>query len=233
MVFHDDRTLTLQDADRVLQAFPAGRIVWRAQADERMAEALKTYPRCRQFREENVFGLKLLDTLLLEAQDSTRYCDGDILFLRESLGMFELPDAMDAVFMMDPIEPVAWTFRELWQRKLQFVARVNAGMYMVRKKVLDLDKLEWFLGYELAPHLRHVQEQTAWAWLAAGFQTCHWDPESVRVVSPRFPVMPHLAAAHFIGIYRSQLPHGLQMLERDTGLGVMKIQFRNAARFDW
>lgn len=233
LVFHEDGSLTGEDADRLRVAFPDCRIVWRRDADQQMAETLRHHPRCQAFRAGNVFALKLLDTPLLGDGERCHYCDGDILFLRPSTGLFEIPDPLDAVFMMDAIEPVAWTFKELWQRKLAFVGRVNAGMYSVRRRVLDLDKLEWFLGFEMAPHLRHVQEQTAWAWLASGFTAAHWDPAVVRVVSNDFPVTASLAAAHFIGMYRSQLPAGLALLRETRSEPADPVNFALAGRFTW
>ncbi len=233
MVFHEDGSLTPEDGEQLQAALPCRRIWWKREADARMAELLQDHPRCRRFRAENVFGLKLLDTLLLDGDDVCHYCDGDILFIRASRGLFEMPTAADAVFMMDAIEPVPWTFRELWQRRLKFVGRVNAGMYMIRRRVLDLDRLEWFLGFELAPHLRHVQEQMAWAWLASTFSAYHWDPDQVRVVSNQFPVTAELAAAHFIGMYRSQLANGLDLVAKSPLPRPMDIRFQRAGRFNW
>src|SRR4051794_8770884 len=62
---HDDGTLTPADAEDLAAALDGAEVVWRAEADERLADHLALYPATRAYRAASPLALKLVDAALL------------------------------------------------------------------------------------------------------------------------------------------------------------------------
>ncbi|HEX7182474.1 MAG TPA: hypothetical protein VF756_11570 [Thermoanaerobaculia bacterium] len=202
---HDDGTLTEADRERLAGELDGPEVVSRAEADERVADALAPYPILRAYRRESPLALKLVDAALL-AGEELAYCDADVLFLCPFAGLFRLEDGAGALFMSD--RQNAYSVRSwhlLRHRRLRLPRRVNTGIVVFRTAAWDPDLLSWYLArpeFAFAPVWR---EQTAWA-LLGGKGGCRLlDPAQVAI--PELEAAPRLGpvALHFVGPVRSRL----------------------------
>lgn len=216
LVVHEDGSLTGDDAELLRSALPGVEILWRDEADERLASELASRPACRAFRDANPLGLKLLDVALLEEGDSLAFCDADVLFVRPFKGLFRCPeDGRGSRFMADSQN--AYSLRS-WHlvanRRLVLASSVNSGIISFHKSAWDLDLVEWFLSQPRLHRRTPVwAEQTAWALLAGAAGRCElYEPAQVHfpVVGP--PPSRETVALHFISPLRDRLDSFLERL---------------------
>src|SRR5436189_300422 len=69
LVINEDGSLTSANRSRLEAELAGIRVVGRKQADEIMSEKLRSHPHAWRFREDSIWGLKLLDVALLEKGD--------------------------------------------------------------------------------------------------------------------------------------------------------------------
>ena len=210
LVLHEDGTLTEDDRVVLAGALPGCRIVGRHELDEQVEDALSRYPACRALRCEHVMGLKLFDTVLDSRHGIYIYVDADVLFLRDWVGLFQLPDsAVNAIFMRDSEEGYCiGPLEYLRSVGVALPRKVNAGLCCIRRDSYDLDFIEWFLKRPMiAKNRRHwLVEQTAWAALAFRAGMAIWDSRFVCVPAACPEEASPLVAAHFAGSARRLLP---------------------------
>ncbi|MCF8431985.1 MAG: hypothetical protein K9G34_08555, partial [Melioribacteraceae bacterium] len=60
IIFHDDGSCTENDVERLLSQIPNSELLRRKQVNEEVEDYLKAYPACRKYRNDSVWGLKLL-----------------------------------------------------------------------------------------------------------------------------------------------------------------------------
>ncbi len=206
---HDDGTLTPEDAALLAADLSGAEVVWRAEADERLAGHLARLPATRAYRAASPLALKLVDVALLSQDDTVAYCDADVLFRRPFSGLYRLPSpAAGALFMADTQN--AYSLRSwhlLRDRRLAIPLRVNSGVIHFRTALYDADLVEWFLGQERYRFAPPWVEQTAWALLGARAGCWLLDAEQVRI--PRVPGETGAVALHFVRSVRGLLPEYL------------------------
>jgi len=207
LILHEDGSLTLDDREKLSSALNQPTILSRREADEQMEERLRHHPVARQYRREQVFGLKLLDIALL-SQTDIAYCDTDILFFKPFSNLFQFPDAKTgAIFMLDFQEAYSIPIRHLIdQRTFGLASRVNAGLMSIRKDAYDLDFIEWFLKQPQFRMIMGWHEQTCWAALGNRIGAASWDSEQIAMIQPQTVYNDAIVAGHFTTPFRSLLP---------------------------
>jgi hypothetical protein len=211
---HDDGTLTSEDVASLKQRLDAG-VLTRAEADQRMSELEIRYPAAALFRKSNPLALKLLDLALLGDEVDVAYCDSDVLFLRPFKGLFDLPENASAFFMGDDQNSFSVRSWDLLRYpSLRLVARLNSGLFVVRRRAIDLDLAEWFFqqpGFRFAPVW---VEQTCWALLAHRAGARLMAPQQVMI--PRRGESDDAAVAlHFVSPVRDLLESHVDATEID------------------
>ena len=206
LVIHDDGSLTPEDIEKLLARLQHPTIILRREADERMGELLKDHPNCYQYRQNYVYGLKLLDIALLSESDFA-YCDSDILFFRPFDRLFQFPNSeTSALFMRDYVDAYSMLpWHLVGVNKPRLVSKLNAGLLFFRKSAYDLDFIDWFLGQEQFRHKVNWLEQTCWAALAHRVGCQQWNPEQVVLMRPWSQLTGSLVAGHFVGEVRHRL----------------------------
>lgn len=215
LVLHEDGTLTGADVDRLSEAFPGARFVFRRDADAIVNERLARYPHCCQYRCTQAFALKLLDAPLLSDGDLA-FCDSDILFFRPFRDLFRWPDRETSmIFMSDCRE--AYSIRPwdlIGRDRIRLPSRVNSGLFVLRKAAYDLDFMEWCLGRPEFWQMAIWIEQTCWAALASRISARQWDERQVAVMRPGLDLNGKVAL-HFTSRVRRLLPAAISSTERE------------------
>ncbi len=205
---HDDGSLTAADLERLAAALDGPEVVSRRVADARLADLLAGFPAARAFRAANPLALKLLDVQLLATGDELAYCDSDILFLRPFRGLFHLPPGAGALFMFDPQQSYSVrSWHLLAEPRLRLVGNINTGIIAFRRRLFDLDLVEWFLSrpeYDFAPVWT---EQTCWALLGQHVGSHLLDPEEMGIPVPGREPPARQVALHFVTPLRGLLAH--------------------------
>ncbi len=227
---HEDGTLTEPDRQRLTEALsPAAvslSITRRSESDRQVEAILARHPAATAYRRSNVMGLKLFDTMLLggpHAQGAVHcYCDCDVLFWRPYLGLWSLPDTIDALFMADLGDWYSMrSFQMLRVPGLRLARRVNAGLICCRDRFFDLDRIDWFLSRTRGLHAKaHLVEQTVWAMLAltppADTRAALWNPAQIGLMHGGItPAKTPSVAGHFVGKDRWMLPRYVDRALRD------------------
>jgi len=202
---HDDGSLTDQDEARLLESLPNVVLIRRGSIDGEVDARLSRHPHCLNLRRHHPILMKLLDLTLLAPDEIVRIVDSDVYFLRRFRGLLGLPANADLIFAAD--SQSAYSIRS-WQlltsRLPRPIARVNTGVALARKSVLDLDLVEHFLSRwrNFAPMWL---EQTAWALLAGEHPTHLFDARQVRIFDPACAMTADAVALHFVSPVRGHL----------------------------
>jgi hypothetical protein len=206
LVIHEDGSLTSEDREKLAKGLPGSRILDRQVADEIMAERLAGYSNARAFREESVFGLKLLDVVLAEP-GLCFYLDCDIRFFRPFQGLFcDSATRGRCVFLSETVWQ-AYSIRPwhlLDQRGLRVASGINTGLTQCDPQVFDLGFVDWFLGQLDWRVIPGWTEPTCWAALALRADGQAVDPKQLTNLYPSAKVTDQTLGAHFLSSYRSQ-----------------------------
>lgn len=206
LVIHDDGSLTPEDVEKLLGGLEGSSILFRAEADEVMNQLLKHHPNCYKYRNDHVYGLKLLDISLL-SQTDIAFCDSDILFVRPFDSMFRWPNAETSALLMrdycDSYSMLPWHLLGAGKPKLP--SKVNSGLIFFRKAAYDLDFVEWFLGQDKFRHKVGWLEQTCWAALGHRVGCRQWNPEQIALMRINSQLTDRLVAGHFVKEVRYRL----------------------------
>lgn len=203
---HDDGTLSSDDREQLRARLAISGFVDRPEADARMEEELRRHPACLAFRTRWIYGLKLFDVPLFSNDADVAFCDSDILFLRPFRDLFTWPDAgTGCLFMQDWQD--AYSLRP-WHlsARLPIPAKLNCGLFLLRRHGYDLDFIEWLLSrnygvFERLPWL----EQTAWAALAWRIGGRYWVEHQIRTIQGSACLNDELIAGHFTSTVRGLL----------------------------
>ncbi len=148
--FHDDGTLDDQMEAIIYQHFPGTLVVRRKVADFIASQKLFAYPRILEFRKKHVMALKLIDTAIWSQNNRIGYLDSDVLFFRypEKYIQSLKPDTNTNYFNQD-IDDAYISGADTIKNELGFspVSRINAGLWTMNKKDLDLDQIERWLQH--------------------------------------------------------------------------------------
>lgn len=202
---HDDGTLSPADLTRLASELDLSRVVSRAEADCEANRRLAELPASRRLRNENVLALKLFDVVWFEETDTVRYVDSDVLFLRPFSGPPALASATSARFFPDSQSAYSVRFWDLsGPSGVRLPARLNTGLFTIRKSGLDFDRVERFLA-DWRGFAPVWIEQTCWALLAGTEGTSLLDGAQFRIHEPLRSVGPEVVALHFVSSVRADL----------------------------
>lgn len=173
LCIHDDGTLPAKALAHLRAAFPAARLISRAEADAQVGPLLADFPRCRALRARNRFTLKLFDFHAALAADRMLLLDSDILFFRR-------PDTLLAL-IADP-ECRHNSLNRDWRYGYSFASEdaqppldcplpplINYGLGLVHRGSAPLAWIEEFLALPGICETECVIEQTLAALCSARF----------------------------------------------------------------
>ncbi|MCF0056744.1 hypothetical protein [Dyadobacter sp. CY356] len=148
--FHDDGTLDDQMEETISRHFPGTLVVRRKVADFVASQKLFAYPNILEFRKKHVMALKLIDTAIWSQNNRIGYLDSDVLFFRypEEYIQSLKTDTSTNYFNQD-IADAYISGTDNIKNELGFspVSRINAGLWTMNKKDLNLDQIERWLQH--------------------------------------------------------------------------------------
>ena len=204
---HDDGTLSDGEMACLRDHLPGAIIVERREADNRAGEALEPYPTLLAWRSTGqVMPLKWLDVALWESAPRLLYVDSDVLFFREpSLLLREARAAsgrglfnrdLDTVY---PVTPDAVRARF----GFELLSRINAGLYVIDRAAVDLDRLEAWLTDPFFDEIReaYIVDQMLHAMLACGSEAgAGYLPDTYDMLFSK--TVDRLVCRHYAGWFR-------------------------------
>ncbi|MEM7386690.1 MAG: hypothetical protein AAF514_17270, partial [Verrucomicrobiota bacterium] len=219
IVYHDDGTMPDEAFGIIKQSGLSVRFIRRAEADEVMSERLKRVPRCLDYRSRHPLALKAFDVLSLEENSRCLLFDSDVLFFQRPSAILDWCDQPDGTtwFNRDLQEPSlisADLAQSTWN--IQLWPRVNSGLCLLDKGLLDLTFCEEALALEAMAHGKIWRtEQTLLALMAskAGHGGLLPDTYEVSLSETR---IPQGIARHYVGAVRHQFyAEGMSELKMD------------------
>ena len=173
LCIHDDGTLKAETIDSLRAAFPFARIISRSEADQRAAELLAPFPRCRKLRATNKLSLKVLDFPAFLDAERMILLDSDVLFFSKPTALLAALD--DPCFTQNTLNRdwrEGYTIDLAATRPLldfDCPAFINSGLGLIHKASLRLEWIENFLALPGIDSHSHQIEQTLIALCSAKF----------------------------------------------------------------
>lgn len=208
VAIHDDGTLPNEAGVFFQRAFPHARILWREEANIRMAKKLANYPLCFDYRERHPLALKIFDFASENESDRFIMLDSDVLFFRPPLEMLEWVSsgARDCWFNADAEEATLVSSAEAESALgIKLWARVNSGIGLIVRDTIDFDLCERALR-ETTLSKGHIwrREQTLYALCASRNGGGGLLPAKYEVSLGRNAVSKELVARHYVGAVRDR-----------------------------
>lgn len=175
LCIHDDGSLDQTARGALRQHFPAARLILRAEADAKLAEVLRDYPRCLQFRNTNLLAPKVFDFIAYLRSDRMGLFDSDLLFFCEpTVYLQRIEDASyrKNTFNADCGTSAYTVEPDVVRRHLGFDLHpmVNSGLGLIHRDSIRWDWIEEFLALPgiLEGHFWRI-EQTIYALCSSRF----------------------------------------------------------------
>lgn len=150
LCIHEDGSLDPFALASLRQHFPAARIVGRREADARLAQELRAFPRSLAFRNTNLLAPKVFDFIAFLQSDRMALFDSDLLFFGEpSAYLRRLEDAEYRLNAFNADCADVYTVdREAVRGQVghEVLARVNTGLGVVHRDSVRWDWTEEFLA---------------------------------------------------------------------------------------
>jgi alpha-N-acetylglucosamine transferase len=173
LCIHDDGTLEPKHLDLLKQHFPNARLIDRLSADQKISQALATYPCCLEFRKTNQLSPKVFDFAAYLESDRMLLLDSDVLFFEEPtelLKRIENPDYQ--VNSVNADIASAYTVEAATVKEhcgVELIDCFNSGLGLIHKASLNFDWIEEFLGLpDVIGHFWRI-EQTLYALCSSRF----------------------------------------------------------------
>lgn len=203
LCIHDDGTLNEKACAHLRAAFPAARLIRRAEADARVGPLLAAHPRSLAFRTANKLALKVFDFHAYLEAKRLLLLDSDILFFAApAVLLARIADSSVQLNSLNKDWRDGYTVEvETVQPLLPFTfpPLINSGLGLIHRASIRLDLIEEFLALPRIMGHSHKIEQTLIALCSAkfGFQML---PEEYDVhLGPRRPTAP---SRHYSGPVR-------------------------------
>ncbi len=205
LCIHDDGSLD-DAARRTLQHhFPMARLILRAEADAKLAEVLRDYPRCLKFRNTNLLAPKVFDFIAYLQSDRMALFDSDLLFFKEPaayLQRVEDADYRKNTFNADCGASAYTVEPELVRQQLGFELHpmINSGLGLIQRDSIRWDWIEEFLSLPgiLDGHFWRI-EQTIYALCSSRFGVELLPDEYMLYLKPGIDDRPF---RHYVGKIR-------------------------------
>ena len=217
IVIHDDGSITERSRDRLLQSLPGARWVSRSHADEFLSDALSKWPNVARARTSLPHVMKLIDIGLIEQPDDTiRYVDTDIMFLRPFQGLFENHNvATSGAFLTDSKNSFGARIKDFKPLgPLRLARRLNSGLFWIRTSAVDYDRIEFlFRTWGLRRILEYGGwfEQTVWAAIAWSSRCKMFDDTQLATAHRDRDTYEGSVGTHFVTPTRHQLDELLRL----------------------
>ena len=173
LCIHDDGTLSEKACAHLRAAFPAARLIRRAEADARVSPLLADFPRCRAFRAANKLALKVFDFHACLEADRMLLLDSDILFFAApAVLLARIADSSAQLNSLNRDWRDGYTVSvEAAQPLLPFPfpPLINSGLGLIHRASIRLDLVEEFLALPGMLSHPHQIEQTLIALCSAKF----------------------------------------------------------------
>lgn len=223
-IFHEDGSLTRDDAELLLHHFPGSKVILRSEADTYFEKLKGSYPLLHDLRKKHVMLLKLADLSAFSDRERILYVDSDILFFQPpSFIMEKLRQPESGNFFNRDIDS-AYIVAPKIIKELTGIdppARINAGLSILNRDDIALPKISDMLN-RLDPgkrsdwvHYGHLIEQTVVSLLTASSPTgARHLPTEYDVCLDR-PVKGAISR-HYVGVIRHLFEiEGLNFLLED------------------
>jgi hypothetical protein len=149
LCIHEDGSLKDAELAALRGHFPAARIIQRAEADARLGQILREYPRSLNFRNTNLLAPKVFDFMAFLESDRLGLFDSDLLFFSEPTSYLQrIEDPLyqrntfiadcDCSYTVQPDAVRAWIGHDV-------LRRVNTGLGLVHRDSIRWDWTEEFL----------------------------------------------------------------------------------------
>jgi hypothetical protein len=171
-VFHDDGSLGRKETKLLASHFPGCSVIPYHQSEAHASERFSDFPRILEYRKKKRLMLKLLDIGNYTKGDRIVFVDTDILFFKQPKELLEhcYRKKGAAFFNRDPEDAYIFS-RETIKActGVNVLERVNSGLFVIEKSVLDYEKVErWLTQLPMnEPFIMHRIEQTLFAMLAS------------------------------------------------------------------
>jgi hypothetical protein len=150
LCIHEDGSLDDRIIGLLHQHFPAARIIRRKDADARLTDALRPFPRSLEFRRTNLFGPKLFDFMTYLESERMALFDSDLMFFAEPtayLQRVECQGYRKNTFSADCHDAYTVQPAEVLTRAgFELLPRMNAGFGLVHRNSICWDWTEEFLS---------------------------------------------------------------------------------------
>jgi len=233
IIVHEDGSLNEKEVSKIKEKLPVEKVLGREEADNRVREKLKLYPRCQEYREKSNFALKLFDVPLLASENQVVYLDSDILFMKPVKELFHLQDE-SARFSsnghMGNAYAVAFTQVEP-MGSLRLVDSLNSGLFCIERTHFDLDFIEYVLEY-LSGSERYRQrpywaEQTCWSALAAKIGVRLWSFEDITIPRTKSDGSIHVPESASVVHFASSVRDALWRTEVQPGREPSRVKLES------
>jgi hypothetical protein len=207
VVIHDDGTLPPEAVDTLCKLIATVRIITRAEADAALDKHLRAYPFCQDYRRMHPLALKIFDIPFYTETERFLMLDSDVLFFKYPREIIEWAtgDTDDCWFNEDVQEGSLISAGEArTDLGVKIWPRVNSGIGLVYKPVLDLDFIDRVLAETsiLRGHIWRV-EQTLYMLCAARHGKGGLLPKSYEVSLGK-NASEEAIARHYVGAVRDR-----------------------------
>ena len=201
LCIHDDGTLGAGARAALREAFPAARLITRAESDARVNALLAPFPRCLALRRTNTLAHKVLDFPAFLASERMMILDSDVLF-------FAAPARLLEILETSPRNSLNRDWRDGYTidlatlgPQLDFILPplINSGLGLLHRASLRYDWMEEFLALPGILSHHHQIEQTLFALCSARFGYEMLPAEYDVHVGPRARGIP---SRHYTGPIR-------------------------------
>lgn len=202
---HDDGTLPAEARETLTLLFPQTRIISRAEADAAMANELRNYPRCQQYRQMHPLAQKIFDVPFFTTGKQFMLLDSDLLFFARPEEILHWVDGgegecwfnadADEAALLSKDEAKSQLGVDLWPK-------VNSGLCLISKSAVDRDFLEHALATTniLEAKVWRI-EQTLYALTASRHGKGGLLPATYEVSLGK-TAAPNALARHYVGAVR-------------------------------
>lgn len=199
----EDGSLTAYQIE-LLEQMPNTKIVFKSKRDGILTKKLVKLPNCRNFRENHVFALKILDTMIYD-NHNFYYIDSDIIFFRDF--KFEENYPEHPVFMKDIESSYAFSPYKYFTNKWKVYSKLNAGCMFFPKELFKLEILENIIKNNFSSQeLENCwAEQTMWALLASCHITYRFDSKQIVMANSFAKLKRKTIAIHLTTPYRYKI----------------------------
>lgn len=173
LCIHDDGTLRPESAAALMEHFAGARLITRVQANDEVDAALRSYPRCQEFRRTNHLAPKVFDFVHYLACDRLLLIDSDVLFFefpRELISRAENPQYRLNSVNADVSSAYTVNPHEVSRRcGFDLQPQFNSGLGVIHRASLRLEWIEEFLALPgIIGHFWRI-EQTLYALCSSKF----------------------------------------------------------------